>query len=301
MSNLTLSVVVPTRNRPAHIIECVRSVLATDGYVDLIVVDQSDDSATQEALSIFDDVRLRYVRTETRGVTNGRNVGMSLSRSDVIAFTDDDCRVRPEWPRSITELFAADATAAVICGRVVVPEEIARQGYAVAFEPQQRDWQGKYPSLAGDWGLTANLSLRSSILKRVGVFDPMLGAGAPLRSGGEPDFLFRVLRAGMKVVNASEIVVDHYGVRKPGEESRDLIMGYTSGTAAAMFKHVRLGDRDGIMLYLQFLGWTVARISENIIRGRRPIGARYLAAFLSGTLASYRFGIDRDRREYVAR
>ena len=37
-------------------------------------------------------------------------------------------------------------------------------------------------------------------LDRTGAFDPMLGAGAPLRSGGEPDFLFRVLRAGMKVV-----------------------------------------------------------------------------------------------------
>jgi glycosyltransferase involved in cell wall biosynthesis len=301
MSNLTLSVVVPTRNRPAQIVECVRSVLATDGYADLIVIDQSDDTATQDRLSAFDDARLRYVRTETRGATKGRNLGMSLSRSDIIAFTDDDCRVRPRWPRSITELFAADATAAVICGRVVVPDEIAQQGYAAGFEPQQRHWQGKYPSLAGDWGLTANLALRSSILKQVGVFDPMLGGGAPLRSGEEYDFLFRVLRAGMKVVNASEIVVDHYGVRKPGEETRNLLMGYTSGIAAAMFKHVRLGDRDGIILYLQFLGWTVARVSENIVRGRRPIGARYLAAYLSGTLASCRFGIDRDQREYIAR
>jgi glycosyltransferase involved in cell wall biosynthesis len=140
MSSLTLSVVVPTRNRPAHIMECVRSILATDGYADLIVIDQSDDTATQDGLSVFDDVRLRYLRTETRGVTKGRNLGMSLSRSDVIAFTDDDCRVRPEWPRRITELFSAEASAAVICGRVVVPDEIAQQGYAVGFEPQQRDW-----------------------------------------------------------------------------------------------------------------------------------------------------------------
>ena len=99
MSNLTLSVVVPTRNRPAHIVECVRSVLATDGYADLIVIDQSDDTATQDGLSAFDDVRLRYVRTETRGVTKGRNLGMSLSCSDAIAFTDDDCRVRARFLR----------------------------------------------------------------------------------------------------------------------------------------------------------------------------------------------------------
>jgi len=56
-------------------------------------------------------------------------------------------------------------------------------------------------------GITANLSLRRSVIERVGKFDPLLGACAPLSSGGEPDMLFRVLRAGHKVVNASEVQV----------------------------------------------------------------------------------------------
>jgi GT2 family glycosyltransferase len=300
-SALSVSVVVPTRNRAQHAAECAASVLAIQGFVDLIFVDQSDDHATEEALSKIVDPRLRYVRTETRGVTRGRNLGMSMSTSDIIAFTDDDCRVPTDWIERIVAVFDADPEVAVVCGRVMVPPEIQHLGYAEGFEPHEREWQHRYPPLGRDWGITANFSLKRSVLERIGAFDPMLGAGAPLRSGGEPDFLFRVLRAGLKVVNASEVVVDHYGIRKPGDEFKKLIMGYSAGTAAALFKHVRLGDVQGTTVFLRFLGSTLARVSGNVIFRRRPTGANYLLAFVSGAIASYRFRIDRERREYVER
>lgn len=296
---LTVSVVVPTRNRPHQVADCARSILATDGFVDLIFVDQSDDHESERALAEIKDARLRYVRTDTRGVTNGRNIGMETSTSDIVAFTDDDCRVSKDWVKRIIDVFAADPTVAVVSGRVVVPEEIQHLGYAEGFEGTERDWQDRYPPLGRDWGITANMSIRKSVLARTGAFDPMLGAGAPLRSGGEPDFLFRVLRAGLKVVNANEVVVDHYGIRKPGEEFRKLIMGYSAGTAAALFKHVRLRDPHGTMVYLRFLGSTLARVSGNVLFGRRPTGANYLIAFVQGTVASYKFRVDPAKREYV--
>ena len=300
-SPLRVSVVVPTRNRPAHAAACARAILAVDGFVDLIVVDQSDDHETERELLRVNDPRVRYIRTETRGVTGARNLGMSLSRCDVVAFTDDDCRVRSDWVRRTIDVLAADRDVAVVCGRVVVRDEYKRLGYAEAFEPQERVWQGRYPPLGRDWGITANLSVRLSILGRVGLFDPMLGAGAPLRSGGEPDFLFRVLRAGFKVVNACEVVVDHLGVRSRGEETRELIMGYAAGTAAAIYKHVRLGDPAGMLVYLRFLTSAVLIVCRNLLRLNRPTGANYLRAFLSGTLASYRFRVDRKSRQYAER
>jgi glycosyltransferase involved in cell wall biosynthesis len=296
-----VSIVVPTRNRAAHAAACAASILAIDGFADLIVVDQSDDRETEEALSRIADRRLRYVRMQTRGVTSGRNHGMELSESEIIAFTDDDCRVRPDWVRRIIDVFVADRDVAVVCGRVCVPEEIQHLGYAEGFQPHVREWQGRYPPLGRDWGITANLSLRRSVLPRVGAFDPMLGAGAPLRSGGEPDFLFRALRAGFKVVNAEEVVVDHLGIRKHGEEVRNLILGYGAGTAAALFKHVRLWDPAGTLVYLRFLASAVFQVPANVLLRRRPTGAGYLMAFLSGTFASYRFRVDRQRRQYVER
>jgi glycosyltransferase involved in cell wall biosynthesis len=296
--DLTVSVVVPTRNRPAHMLECARAILAIDGFSELIVIDQSDDDATKTALDAIADRRLRYVRDHRRGVTRGRNRGIEESRGGIVAFTDDDCRVTSEWARLLVRVFASNPHVAVVCGRVQVPPH--EQGWAESFHPQhRREWQGRYPPM-GQWGITANMAIRRSVLERTGAFDPMLGAGAPLRSGGEGDFLFRVLRAGLTVVNADEVIVNHYGFRAIGQETRKLIRGYGAGSAAGFFKHVRLGDVDGMRVYFEYLGSAIRLVAGNVIRGRRPTSA-FLVGFLAGTLDSLRFRIDRATRLYVER
>jgi GT2 family glycosyltransferase len=297
----SVSVVLATRNRGAHIAACVATILANSGFVELIVVDQSDDDATKDALATIHDARLRYVKTPTKGVTSGRNLGIDSSQSQVVAFTDDDCRVAPDWIPSLKRVFQMDAEAAVVCGRVRVPEELHDLGFTESFEPRTREWKGRFPPFGSDWGITANLALRREVVERVGKFDPMLGAGAPLRSGGEPDFLFRVLRAGLKVVNAKEVVVDHLGVRAPGAESQKLIRGYGAGTGAALAKHIRLGDTAALGVYVGFVGANLRRAGSGLLHGGRPVGLGYLVAFLSGSIDSFRYKVDPELRQYVRR
>lgn len=301
MSSITVSAVVPTRNRWAHVVACAKTILANTGLRELLIVDQSDGRETEQALHAIDDSRLRYVRTPTRGVAWARNIGIDLSLGELIAFTDDDCRVAPDWIASLTNVFSADPDASIVCGRVRVPDELLPLGFTESFEPHQREWVGRYPRFGADWGITANLSVRRSVVAQIGKFDVMLGAGAPLRSGGEPDFLFRALRSGAKVVNAREVEVDHLGVRAPGKESSILMRGYGTGTGAALFKHVRLGDTDAMRVYAGFLAANVKRIVTSLARGEGPQGLGYLASFIRGSLASWRYGVDRRERMYVAR
>ena len=301
MSPVDLAVVVPTRNRPDHVVECAESLIACGGFDELLFIDQSDGTETANVVEGLGDARIRCVRSELRGATNGRNLGIELSSSAIIAFTDDDCRVAPDWTARIRDAFESDAETAVVCGRVHVPEELAREGFAMSFEPSVREWQGRFPPPDRDWGITANLSVRRSVLDKVGRFDPFLGPGAPLLCGEEPDLLFRVLEGGLKVVNATEVEVTHLGIRAHGEESRQLWDIYGAGTAAALFKHVRLGNTKAMRLWLQHLT-TMARVmTGNLLTGTRPIGARYTLSFLSGTRQSLRFDIDRGRRVYRGR
>jgi GT2 family glycosyltransferase len=301
MSQNELSVVVPTRNRPDHAADCVRSLVACGGFDELLFIDQSDGPETADLVEQLEDERIGCIRTDLRGATNGRYLGIERSRGAIIAFTDDDCRVAPDWTARIREIFATDPDAAVVCGRVHVPDELAAEGFAMSFEPLVREWQGRFPPPDRDWGITANLSARRSVLDKVGRFDPYLGPGAPLLCGEEPDLLFRVLEAGLKVVNASEVVVTHLGVRAHGEESRELWDVYGAGTAAALFKHVRLGDTKAMRLWLQHMAKMARVMSRNLLTGQRPIGARYTWSFLSGTRRSLRFEVDRTERLYRPR
>jgi glycosyltransferase involved in cell wall biosynthesis len=274
--------------------------LANPGFSELIVVDQSDGAATEEVVAASTDPRIKYIRTSTRGVTSARNIGIESSSSEIVAFTDDDCRVTSDWVERLTHIFACDPEVAVVCGRVRVPEEIREQGFTENFDPQVREWKRRFPPF-GNWGITANLAVRRSALARIGKFDPILGAGAPLRSGGEPDFLFRTLRDGFKMVHASEVVVDHLGVRSNPADASKLIRGYGFGTGAAFFKHVRLGDAQGVRVYLSFLTGSGRRVASNLLRGKRPLGLGYFVGFVWGTMNSYRYRIERTSQQYTPR
>jgi glycosyltransferase involved in cell wall biosynthesis len=295
----TISIVVPTRNRAEHAAACARELLLCVGFLEIIFVDQSDDDATERALGEVGDARIRCVRSALRGATNGRNLGIDISQGDLIAFTDDDCRVAPDWITRIREIFAADATVAVVCGRVSVPEELQRQGFAIGFEPEVREWQGRFPPPDRDWGITANLSARRDVFSKLGKFDPFLGPGAPLLCGEEPDLLFRVLKAGFKVVNAKEVEVSHLGIRAFGPEATQLWHTYGVGTAAALFKHIRSGDADAAKLYLGHLEKMARVLGASLLRGQRPKGLRYTWSFLTGAVNSFRFRVDRERRQYT--
>lgn len=297
----SLSVVIPTRNRAEHAVACAAAVLRNVGFEEIVVVDQSDDRATELALAKLDDPRVVHVPTPTRGVSNGRNLGVERTRGELIAFTDDDCRPAPDWVGNIRRIFALEPDTAVVCGRVAVAAEVRDLGYTESFEPQEREWRHRLPPFGRDWGITANLAVRRQAFERVGRFDPLLGAGAPLRAGEEPDFLFRALSAGYKVVNAREVSVDHLGVRKLGPETQRLIRGYGLGTGAAFFKHVRLGDRAALGVYARFLAANAERAFRGLLEQGRPVGLGYLAAFVAGSVESYRFAIDRERREYRVR
>src|SRR5438552_4725595 len=111
-----ISAVVPTRNRPDHAVPCVDAILANAGDdFELLVIDQSDDDATERALAVYhSDSRFRYIRSPSRGASAARNVGIEQSRAPIVAFTDDDCRVATDWLKQITTLFAREPEAALV-------------------------------------------------------------------------------------------------------------------------------------------------------------------------------------------
>jgi glycosyltransferase involved in cell wall biosynthesis len=297
----TLSVVIPTRNRPVQVEGCAQSLLACGGFDEVLFIDQSDGPESAQAVEKLGDPRVRLLRSAMRGATNGRNLGIEQSKGDLIAFTDDDCRVAPDWTAKIRAIFESDPAASIICGRVKVPEELAAQGFAMSFEPLVREWQNAFPPPDRDWGITANLSARRKVFEQIGTFDPYLGPGAPLLCGEEPDLLFRTLSAGLKVINAAEVEVTHLGIRSHGKESRELWDIYGAGTAAALSKHVRLGNTKALRLWMQHMTKMAGVMSKNVLTGTRPIGLRYTLSFLSGTRNSFRYGIDKTRRIYGPR
>jgi GT2 family glycosyltransferase len=266
---------------------------------ELVVVDQSDDTAAKEVLARFtDDPRFRYVKSPTRGASRSRNVGIESTSAPIIAFTDDDCRVPRDWIARLGEVFATSPDAAIVFGRVTVPSGVdGKVQWAATFEPSQREYQNAFPPADVPWGIGANMAFRRSVFEEVGKFDPLLGPGAKFPGAEEYDLAIRALAAGMKVLNAAEVSVLHLGVREQDAASA-LVRGYGVAIGAALTKHVRLGTQHGARLLANWVYSHATAAVRNAILGRRPTNLRFVGALLEGILISCAQPIDASHSVY---
>jgi glycosyltransferase involved in cell wall biosynthesis len=90
-----VSVVIPTRNRPALLVRAVKRALAqTLAEIEIVVVIDGPDDATADAVAAMGDHRVSMIALpRTVGGAEARNIGIRKSRGEFIALLDDD----DEW------------------------------------------------------------------------------------------------------------------------------------------------------------------------------------------------------------
>ncbi|HEY1307382.1 MAG TPA: glycosyltransferase [Vicinamibacterales bacterium] len=120
-----LSIVIPTHNRPANlelVIDALMRQQTDDVSYEVIVADNNSRPDTRavvdRALARGTPVPVRYVREPRQGVSYARNTGVSIARSSLIAFLDDDGVPAPTWVREMKQAFDEHPDMDCIGGRV---------------------------------------------------------------------------------------------------------------------------------------------------------------------------------------
>ena len=108
-----VSVIVPTRNRPALLRAALGSLLAQSRPVDqIIVVDDASDSTDWLAAVAAMSPVIEVVREDrNRGVSAARNYGLDRARGEYIMFLDDDDLVDPRFVEAGLAVLTADRGA----------------------------------------------------------------------------------------------------------------------------------------------------------------------------------------------
>ena len=111
----SVTVVIPTRDRPALLRTAVEAVLAQDypGEVRCVVVHdgtEPDRSLERDTVTVTSNVR-------SPGLAGARNSGIALADSELVAFCDDDDRWLPGKLSRQVEVFRSDPQARFVsCG-----------------------------------------------------------------------------------------------------------------------------------------------------------------------------------------
>jgi glycosyltransferase involved in cell wall biosynthesis len=234
-----MSVVVPTRDRPDLLDDALRSLVAALGEQDELIVVESGSGNPAPVWEVARSRGARLLVADAPGVSRARNVGWQEASHDLIAFIDDDIRVRPGWADALASALAAHPDAAFVSGRIKLPSEQGTLALTVMDWPTPTEFT---ISSRGMMGHSANLGMHRTMLRAVGGFDETMGPGARWPAGEDPDLLDRSLSTGAHGWYTPDAVAEHEHWRR-GREYVRLQHSYGIGSGARVAKLLRTNPR----------------------------------------------------------
>jgi glycosyltransferase involved in cell wall biosynthesis len=118
----SVSIVIPTHNRPHLLPRAVESARAAGTNLEIIVVDDASQDETAAVCREIPDIK--YIRLErNQGVAGARNIGILASSSEFIAFLDDDDLRLPGSLDMQTAALAVAPEAGVVCGAMLIADQ----------------------------------------------------------------------------------------------------------------------------------------------------------------------------------
>ena len=188
----TVSVIITTHNRPDYLKESLAAVLKqTVLPKEVFVIDDGSSVSYEEVLDLFPREQFEYVKVPVAsGANAARNLGISKSTSDIIAFLDDD----DVWDENYLEQHIKahdDGADAVTCGYrfLETPEKIH-------INPTQvitTDVIKKGNKFCGMSGVTCNATLAKKLM-----FDE------ELKNSQDWDFFVRITLENAKFRNIAK-------------------------------------------------------------------------------------------------
>lgn len=176
-STSDIAVIIPTRNRAAHLRETLPTVLGqTHANLEVLVVDDGSSDETPGLLRevCAADPRVSTLRNDTcQGATAARNRGAEATRAPLLAFNDDDARWAPDkLERQVATLRASPDTGAVYCGQQFHHVNGDVEATGTECPPPQGDPRDFI--VQGSFVASSTLLVKRPIFVRVGGFDEQL-------------------------------------------------------------------------------------------------------------------------------
>jgi glycosyltransferase involved in cell wall biosynthesis len=159
---------------------------------ELLIVDQNDDDRVYDLyLKYKDIIELKYIRSNKKGLSLNRNIGLNNCNGDIIAFPDDDCEYNKDSLEKVVKFFNNN-----------------REYIFYTCNTKDKDNQSAIvKSLKKNKDISIFNMMRTSISFTIFVrvdaikqfrFDEQLGVGAEYGSGEESDLLLYLLKNNNK-------------------------------------------------------------------------------------------------------
>lgn len=171
----TVSVVMATKNYARFLpvaIGSVRDQTFSDWELS-IVDDGSTDETSATVKPFLADPRIRYYRSDKLGQTRAKNLGIALSRAQLIAYLDaDDVWSPTKLEKQLAVFRAKPETGVVFCRRSLIDDS----GNTLPPRPTSTPYRGRVLDqlFVQNFVCFSSAIMRREILSHIGGLDPLL-------------------------------------------------------------------------------------------------------------------------------
>ena len=207
-----LSVVIPIYNGMADLpgLEtCLLGQTYRRDRVEYLLVDNNSQDGTADRLQAFAAaVAAQGLTVRPLSEPNiqssyaARNVGIRMAQGEILAFTDADCRPRPDWLTRLIQPFQQSDIGLVVGEIQAFSGQTPLEDYAEYREIMAQKHTIAHPFYP--YGQTANLAVRTLAFKEAGLFRPYL------TTGGDADLCWRVqMNGNWQLHYAEDAIIAH--------------------------------------------------------------------------------------------
>lgn len=241
---LKASIIVPTNDRPRKLMKTLISLEKQDfskNKFEVIIINDGNNHNIESEIKNF-SYQTKYYNSNNKGPAVARNIGIENADSEIILFTDDDCKPPKNWVKTLVKKNLENKNAGGVGGYLEAPKDILGKNIFARLERfkniyehkiKQREIKGKIDCPMG-W--TGNISYKKSILERVGGFDESFDV-----PGCEDlDLKIKVCKLGYDLIYVP-LKMEHnkkYNIQNFIKRSINLGKGYQS----LRKKHKEMGD-----------------------------------------------------------
>ena len=183
--------VVIASHRKMLIVDCIDSLLKqdtdTESYEIIIVADYNID----ELCSLYPSIK--WVYFDNRSISAKRNIGISYSSAEIIAFIDDDCRASSDWIKNGLSFLKSNPQIGAVEGKTTIENVKTDNGI-----------HREYRRLENQGFMTNNVFYRKEILNEAGGFDERFTLQRE-----DIDLAFTVIKNGYRFAYNENIKVEH--------------------------------------------------------------------------------------------
>ena len=176
-----ISVIVPTRDRPAMLAEALASIRALEGPDLSFEILVGDNGSTPETRQVAAAHGARYLKVLENGASAARNACLRAATGDYLAFLDDDDVWLPGHIRPHLKLLASRPEVEAVVGQVIYTDkDLLPRGEAFPPELPGEGDELLRKMLGGWFPQIGTTVARTTIREKIGEFDLRLLGGQDL-------------------------------------------------------------------------------------------------------------------------